>query len=218
MPKPNPYISHYKAFEDFVKKNAGVSMSIEELNKWRRADHIDWDDYTAQDLASWWLNDDFHISGIGCESKDIADIMYWLTRNDDYDFMQLVQKNWSGCDNFHDLTEYFREKFEEYYVKGGDIKNAICVNDRNWWDALPNRFFVYRGCEADRIEGLSWSIDRKVAEIFAKGHRGLKLQNPVIARAKINKSDVWFATNEREEQEIVWDAFEPRIKIFKAKR
>src|SRR5262245_38026515 len=40
---------------------------------------------------------------------------------------------------------------------------------------------IYRGCSRLRVRGLPWTMDRKVAEGFARGHRGKSVPDPVVA-------------------------------------
>jgi hypothetical protein len=84
---------------------------------------------------------------------------------------------------------------------------VVKEGEAKWFDALPRHLKVYRGCEIFGWHGLSWTLDKQVAVGFAKGHRGIKLNNPQIHSTIIEKSQVFFATNERQEQEIVWDPF-----------
>ena len=78
-------------------------------------------------------------------------------------------------------------------------------SSREWFDALPNVIQVFRGCSADGWHGLSWTTDKSVALGFAHGHRGIRVPEPVIATARIPKRMVLFATNEREEAEVLLD-------------
>jgi hypothetical protein len=40
---------------------------------------------------------------------------------------------------------------------------------------------IYRGCSRPRVRGVSWTMDRKVAEGFARGHRGIRVPDAVVA-------------------------------------
>jgi hypothetical protein len=51
---------------------------------------------------------------------------------------------------------------------------------------------VWRGCDRDRVLGLSWTTDRKIAQGFARGHRGIRYPNPVVAYAEVTPSAVFF--------------------------
>jgi hypothetical protein len=73
-----------------------------------------------------------------------------------------------------------------------------------FWMDLPDQLTLYRGASRSRIHGaISWTIDRKVAEKFARGHRGIPVPDPVIATASINKAAIFAATNERGESEVL---------------
>jgi hypothetical protein len=55
-----------------------------------------------------------------------------------------------------------------------------------------------------RIEGaISWTTDKEIARTFACGHRGIRNPDPVIAVATIVKADIFAATNERRESEVL---------------
>lgn len=62
---------------------------------------------------------------------------------------------------------------------------------------------VYRGQDADADKGLSWTRDRKVAEAFAHGHRGLKNPSPMIFEMKIEPEQIAFVCHDRDEAEVV---------------
>ena len=162
------------------------------------------------------VNEDHFISGPFINSQDTADVLHFFVE-EGYDFITLMRANWTSLDAFSHLTFEFSEEFKlAYDPEMGRYKSAdeiILDEDREWWDALPDQLKIYRGCDKFRTDGLSWTVDRKVAEGFADGHRGVQATDPVIASAKIQKSDVWFATNERQEQEIVWNPEDKEIQI-----
>ena len=68
---------------------------------------------------------------------------------------------------------------------------------------LPATMTVYRGQSADASPGLSWTLDRKVAERFARGHRGMKLPNPVVLEITVSRDDVALFITDRDEAEVV---------------
>lgn len=77
----------------------------------------------------------------------------------------------------------------------------------DFFTALPDPVVIYRGCQETRIRGLSWTTERAVAERFARGHRSIAVSNPVVVRAEIPKTAVFFAVTDREEAELI---IEPR--------
>jgi hypothetical protein len=77
-------------------------------------------------------------------------------------------------------------------------------DDRATFDALPLvGIHVYRGQDQSASVGLSWTSDRKVAEGFARGHRGMYNPKPVILERVIGKKDIAFTQTDREEAEVV---------------
>ena len=76
--------------------------------------------------------------------------------------------------------------------------------DPEFYDSLPETLTVYRGADRSCIEaGVSWTTDRHVAEGFARGHRLLFNPDPVVATATVRKSEIFAATNGRQESEIL---------------
>ena len=64
---------------------------------------------------------------------------------------------------------------------------------------------VYRGCSIFRIRGISWTMDYSVAERFARGHRNIEVPYPVVARARINRSNIFMRVHDRGEHEVLVD-------------
>jgi hypothetical protein len=60
-----------------------------------------------------------------------------------------------------------------------------------------------RGQNDGATVGLSWTLDKGVAEGFARGHRGIWNPSPIVITAEVYKRDVAFACAERHEAEIV---------------
>jgi hypothetical protein len=75
--------------------------------------------------------------------------------------------------------------------------------DREAYDGLPSRFTVHRGQDASAAVGLSWTLRRSVAEDFARGHRGIRNEQPVVITRRIRKSTIAFFSDDREEKEVV---------------
>jgi hypothetical protein len=71
-------------------------------------------------------------------------------------------------------------------------------------DDWPKLVKVWRGCSRQRVPGVAWTLDRTVAEGFARGHR-FPVPDPVLACAEIPKTAIYFFENERKEQEVVLD-------------
>lgn len=221
MAEKNPFVSFAEEYNAFLKtvedENGNWTMTSSQSREWMpggsKYPNFQIGAYDPADIAEWWLDPEtFFLFGEGVSSTMRAQVMDYLHNAGDYDWMKLVQANWSSLDDFHEFTDRFSEYFYWHYKESpaGEIDRWIIEDDKKWWSGLPEKFTVYRGCEKDRINGLSWTTDKKVASSFAKGHRMMRLNDPVIASIKITKADVYFATNDREEKEIVWD---PTAKI-----
>jgi hypothetical protein len=79
--------------------------------------------------------------------------------------------------------------------------------DRAFYDQLPGRVTVFRGCSRRRVRGLPWTTDRKVAEFFARGGRLARQPDPVISSAEIAKATLFFVSVSRDQSEVVLDAY-----------
>ena len=76
-------------------------------------------------------------------------------------------------------------------------------SQRQLFDALPPQVQVFRGCSAPRACAIAWTMDRAIAEGFARGHRGIPVPEPVVASAFIAKEHIFFITDERQEREVI---------------
>lgn len=77
--------------------------------------------------------------------------------------------------------------------------------------SLPDEVTVYRGASRERIAGLSWTTNPVVAWLFARGPRGSRVPDPVVATGTVDKANILWATDRRNEREILG---EPRdIKV-----
>lgn len=73
---------------------------------------------------------------------------------------------------------------------------------RAFYEALPTRVTLYRGCEAGRKYGVSWSTDRAVAERFAHGTR-FPCLNPSMVKVQVHKEDILAVILDRNESEVL---------------
>jgi hypothetical protein len=83
-------------------------------------------------------------------------------------------------------------------------------DDRRFFDKLSWPLRVYRGCGRRCVRGISWTIDRERAELFARGGRFGVPRDPVVATAEVEKTDVFFVSAQRGEDEIVLDPYKVR--------
>lgn len=207
--RPNPFDAVSEEFNKRINemlKSGGTSIPPEQffelqkpLNNLKNTYLLE---YTGEEMASWWLQDDYQLFGNGLNSEDKADVIIAMY-HEGYDIIKLCQMNWSGCDNFHHLVIEFTDAF---LMTNANVRSTLLEEDKQWFDGLPDVLTIYRGCAEGREYGLSWTADKSVAEAFARGHRNIRVPYPRLCIATINKYDAYFAFNDREEQEIVWDA------------
>jgi hypothetical protein len=117
-------------------------------------------------------------------------------------FWNVFHENWSGCDD----TWHLREELIGTLTANVDSASEYWRNDqRRFFDDLPKMVTLYRGCSLDRIHGMSWTTNRKVAEGFARGHRGMGVPDAVIAKTRTRKSDIITVVTDRGESEVIID-------------
>ena len=200
--KLNPLLARKIAIGQKIE--AGGQLTQEEIH-FLTYGTLDFDTYSGEQLVEWFLDEKetgaFKLQS-GLNKLDYADVIVRIAEEGAFSFFAMVRENWVMMDDFHHATEELRSLFNKEFSETG----AICIPEesRDWWGKQPETLKVYRGCEADRWDGLSWTLDRKVATSFAKGHVR-KLNKPIIASATIPKSLVMFCTNQRKEAEVVWD-------------
>lgn len=148
------------------------------------------------------------VFGRGVNSETRADVMLALLpqiENTQNQRIKFIKEVWSATDDIHHLRGDLAFRLSGLAMDGEDFREALDANERAWFDRLSGKFKVYRGCAENRIDGVCWTTDRDVAVSFAKGHRGIKLDSPVVVSATCYKDDVLLAVNDREEFEIVVD-------------
>jgi hypothetical protein len=74
---------------------------------------------------------------------------------------------------------------------------------KEFFDALPESFTVYRGTQLGRVRGLSWTTDRLVAEGYAKGHRQIAVPNSAVYMAIAMKAHIFIVSTSRGESEVI---------------
>jgi len=106
---------------------------------------------------------------------------------------------WSFCD----ATWSYRSEILRAMKDAGSALAFLAPSQRQFFDTLPTLVRVFRGCSALRVRGIAWSTERSVAKGFARGHRLIRVPEPVVASALIPKEHIYFVTDERNEKEVV---------------
>jgi hypothetical protein len=111
--------------------------------------------------------------------------------------------------NFHTQWSTFdsipHEDFEALMIEHRDewLPEFMSPESAAAYAELPESFVAYRGQSADDPAGLSWTLNRVVAEGFARGHRMIPVKNPIVIEATISKAAVAGVFLDRNESEIV---------------
>jgi hypothetical protein len=109
---------------------------------------------------------------------------------------------WSDCDNTWEWNEQLVETLHR--VGPCNCYREQAEDGGAFFDSLPEQITVYRGGSRARIDGaISWTTSIDIAEGFARGHRFIRVPDPVVATGTINKSAVFLATNDRNESEVL---------------
>lgn len=165
-----------------------------------------------------WIEDGLFGVGINSGNRCRKMLELLTSTKSAREIYKILAIGWSSCDSVStkqqsEILRTLRKTRKESPEAG--FLDVMEESDRVWWngcrDTAPIK--VYRGCDADRVLAMSWTLNLEVATDFAKGHRGIVVPNPVIASIYIQWDDVLFATNEREEEEVLLDfsGFEPTI-------
>ena len=89
------------------------------------------------------------------------------------------------------------------------IEEKTDEDSQEMYDKLPSVVMVYRGVLAkDELKaetGVSWTTDYKVAEMFALRFKPLG-GTPYIMKGEVNKEDILYFTNARQESEALINA------------
>jgi hypothetical protein len=121
-------------------------------------------------------------------------------------FWPVFLENWCICDGLWPLRQIMLSTLRRRVAQRSPIE-FLSLADRDFYDALPDRVTVLRGCSRRRVRGLAWTTDRVRAEFFARGGRLGRQPDPVIACAEIAKADIFFVSTGRDESEVVLDPY-----------
>jgi hypothetical protein len=112
---------------------------------------------------------------------------------------------WASCDRTWDWNPRIVAALRRVGPCAHAISREYAHDDRDFFGTLPDNITVYRGATQSRIKGaFSWTADKQIARDFARGHRGIYvLPGSVVATAVISRGEVFWATDERHEREVI---------------
>ena len=148
-------------------------------------------------------------------SFDRADALLYVTEDEPADvFWNVMIKLWNECDFIWPLRDMMLSTLRRRRAELSPIA-LLKAADRDFYNALPDRVTIYRGCGRRRIRSLPWTTDREQAAFFAKSLSSGTPSDLVIAEARIDKAEIFFVSTTRDESEVVVDPYRlGRVKVI----
>lgn len=131
----------------------------------------------------------------------LVDLMYEMRTSA---WLKLLGRYWTVCDNISDYSLELFEGFEGY----APAKQMMTRAEWKRYQLLPDTVTIFRGCGPDNQNGLSWSLDRQVAETFPFLNR-YKVDEPLLVTARVRKEDIIALKDGRGESEVI--TFDPEF-------
>jgi hypothetical protein len=125
------------------------------------------------------------------------------------DWLAVLGDAWEICDN---ISEWRDELLDESPLSWADypVRAMMRPEENEQFDALPDEVIMYRGCYQQNKRGLSWTLDRAVAERFPFYLRYQQKGPPLLVKGRAKKADIIAFKGGREEAEIIAE----RVKII----
>lgn len=120
----------------------------------------------------------------------------------DAEFWALVSEVWQDSENIRQHQEEWDDLLRTARPGCEAMMNG---EEREAFDALPDRITVWQGHTDERDDGWSWTTRRETAEWFARRFADLEDGIPIVTEAVVNKADVLAYLLGRSEFEILID-------------
>jgi hypothetical protein len=120
------------------------------------------------------------------------------------DWWKVLGEFWSVCDNIsltlaaHEWAEYAIME----YASRRELNWMMGAKERAAWQALPETVTVYRGCYQNNQNGLSWSLNREVAEEFPRLRRYRQDGTPMLITGTALREDCALKLDHDEDEVI----------------
>ena len=126
-----------------------------------------------------------------------------------YVFAELLGEYWELCDNLFN----YRHMAHIAFLTAEKYKDRVMTKEAyDLYQSLPEKVTIYRGMTVKESRqrkysfGISWTLDRKVAEFFAYEYiRNFATQNEpkTVLEAIVDKKDIVAVFLRREESEVI---------------
>lgn len=117
----------------------------------------------------------------------------------DKEYWNLASSIWTDSENINVNRSIWKIVLKSKRSSG---EYFMQPEDRNYLLKLPQTITVFRGCNETNKNGLSWTLDKKVAEKFA-GRFSTKYNGSTVLTKTINKNKVFAYLSSRSEKEII---------------
>jgi hypothetical protein len=114
------------------------------------------------------------------------------------EWLRLLGENWPSCDN---ISEHMVD-LRVLIPQNGPCLQMMDEDEKRRWNELPEIVTIYRGCGIRNINGISWTLDRAIAESFPTLNR-YKVPDPYLITATVNKNDIVADKLGRQEAEVI---------------
>ena len=113
-------------------------------------------------------------------------------------WLRVLGENWTICDNISQFSMELRMALDG----SGTIYELMTRTERRRFDQLPDVVTIYRGCGEHNQDGLSWSLDKAVAEKFPFMMR-YQAKHPLLVTATVEKEDIIALKTGASESEVI---------------
>jgi hypothetical protein len=149
----------------------------------------------AANSYSMWHSSDQRLPGLINALYDAPAAVFW----------PVLLHNWTMCDDTSRCLPDLLVLIRAHVAAGEHPAKYWDAEAFGFREALSAAVTVYRGCSRSRVDGISWTIDRSVADNFARGHRFIPVPDPVIATGTIARDLILAVFIERNEKELLID-------------
>jgi hypothetical protein len=114
------------------------------------------------------------------------------------DWLALLGEGWPRCDNLIMYYGLLRRILKTI----GPLRTMMTPQENAAYDALPEKITIYRGCGQANMMGMSWTLDKEIANSFPHTNR-YRVPDPPLVTSTVFKRKVLAFKRGRDEDEII---------------
>jgi hypothetical protein len=139
-----------------------------------------------------------HVGRFTDSYSRMAEVLAFKDRLTRPDWLHLLGEFWEVCDNVADHGLELRKMLGT----DGPLRAMMKPQQNAAYDALPEKVTIYRGCGELNMMGMSWSLDKEVANSFPYIYR-YKVPNPLLVTSTVTKRKILAVKLARDEDEVI---------------